>query len=209
MVVLPFPPRVAWSVSSRNSALGLDDCPRLKVEKNFLARIAGSPRGCKQGAPALAKGGEAPLVLRAWRSEEVLPPSLGAAGAIILPSKSLFLALESLADPKHVPVRMPQMHLAHVPRHIRRRKRHIQSSLDAPPVNLVDVLYPHGHPRAFVASLVSVHLKRGAVLSPAASSLRAFAKKNLALARTHRPKGRRRSPVPAPLPAPLLKPGEA
>ncbi len=81
-----------------------------------------------------------------------------------------------------MPIRVPQVHLAYVPRHLGRRKRDIQPGGHALSIDLINVFYPHGHPGAFVGRLVSVRSKRGGIRPPAAPSLAAHAKKDLAFA---------------------------
>src|SRR5262249_25814452 len=95
---------------------------------------------------------------------------------------SLLLFRESPTHSKHMPVRMPQMHLAHIPRHVVRWKRHFDPSGDALLVNRVHILDPHGHPRALIRRFVSIHLKRRGIRSLPSSTLRAQTKENLALA---------------------------
>src|ERR1700739_2539161 len=88
----------------------------------------------------------------------------------LLPSALLFS--ESPADPKHVTIRVPQMHLAHVPRHVGRRERDVQPSGHALLVDRVHVLHPHRHPSAFVCAFVSTGAEgRGIRGSPSASSV--------------------------------------
>src|ERR1700719_1278740 len=113
------------------------------------------------------------------------------------------------ANSKHVPIRVSHVHLADIPRHVRRRKSDIQPSANALPVDLIHVVPPHRHPSALVARFVSILLKRSRIRSPAAPALRFQAKKNLDLARPHRPESRRRSPIPTFPPAPLRKPSKA
>src|SRR5260370_33259774 len=65
------------------------------------------------------------------------------------PKASFFrLALLALADPENVPVRMPHVHLADVPRHVGRRESDVQPGGHALSVHLVNVLHPHRHPHA-------------------------------------------------------------
>src|SRR5438270_13025073 len=105
-----------------------------------------------------------------------------------------------------MPVRMPDVHLADIPRHVRRRKRYIQPSSNALPVHLIHIVHPHRHPRALIVFLISVRLKRSRVRSFSPPTLRSSAKTNLHLARTHRPEHSRRSPTPQLLPPPLPNP---
>src|SRR5436309_478082 len=106
-------------------------------------------------------------------------------------------------------VRVAEVHLADVPGHVGWRKSDIQASGRALPVNLVNVVHPDRHPRAFVGRLVSVRSKRGSVRPLASTALASLAKKDLALAGANRAESRRRAPVPAFFPAPFLEPGEA
>jgi hypothetical protein len=101
------------------------------------------------------------------------------------------------------------MHLAHVPRHVRWRKSDVQPRSHALPVDLVHIVHPHRHPHTLVGRFVSVSSKRENIRSLAPASLPSQAKKNLAFTRPHRPKRRRRPPIPALLPAPLRKPRKA
>jgi len=71
---------------------------------------------------------------------------------------SLFLFPNPLTYAKHMPIRMPQMHLSHFPRHVMRRKRHIQPRRNAFPMHRIHIFHPHGHPRTFVARFVPIHL---------------------------------------------------
>ncbi len=91
-------------------------------------------------------------------------------------------ALNASADPEYVPVRVPEVHLADVPRHVGRRESDIQPGGHALSVDLINVVHPHGHPSAFVGGLVSVWSKRGGIRPPAAAPLASLAKKDLAFA---------------------------
>jgi hypothetical protein len=115
----------------------------------------------------------------------------------------------ALTDPKYVPVRVPHVHLADVPRHVSRWESDVQPGGHAVSVNLVDVVHPHRHPHAPVDSFVSARSKRGGVRPLAAAPLSPLAEKDLAFARPDRPESPRRSPVPALPPAQLLEPCEA
>jgi hypothetical protein len=101
------------------------------------------------------------------------------------------------------------MHLARVPRHVRRRKCDVQPRSHALPVHFVHIVHPHRHPHTLVGRFVSVSSKRENIRSLATASLPSQAKKKLAFARPHCPKRRRRPPIPALLPAPLRKPRKA
>src|SRR5207248_1874 len=128
----------------------------------------------------------------------------------------LSLFFQSFANPKHVTIRVPQMHFAHAPRHVGRREGNVEPCRHAVLVNRVHVLHPHGHPRAFVCALVSVRAEGGDVRASSAASLASLAQKNLAASGAHCPERRftlsvagGRRPVPALPPAPLLEPRKA
>src|SRR5437899_1390649 len=91
-------------------------------------------------------------------------------------------ALNAPADTKYMSVRVPQVHLADIPRHVGRWESHIEAGGHALFVNLINVIHPHGHPSTFVSRLVSVRSKCGGVRSPASAALPSLAKKNLAFA---------------------------
>ena len=80
----------------------------------------------------------------------------------------LLFGLESPADPEHVAIRMAEVHLADVPRHIGGRECDLQPGGHALLVHLVHVVHPDRHPDALVALFVSVLLKRGGVCAAAA-----------------------------------------
>src|SRR5579859_206743 len=120
---------------------------------------------------------------------------------------SVVFLLESLADPKDMPIRMAKVHLPDMPRHVRRRKRHLQPGRDALFVQLVHVLHPSRHPNPLIAPLVVVLLKGRRVRATTATSLCPLAKKDVGLfARTNCAEGWRLSPVPQLFPSPLFKP---
>src|SRR5712692_6095389 len=50
-----------------------------------------------------------------------------------------------------MPVRVPHVHLADVPRHVRRRESDVQPGGHALSMNLVNVLHPHRHPHSLSA----------------------------------------------------------
>src|SRR5207245_8495460 len=87
------------------------------------------------------------------------------------------ILFEFRSHAKDVTVRVPQVHLTKVPRHVGRRKSHFDIRGDALAVNFVDVVHGHAQPRAFFPS----------------STLPVDAEKNLAFAGLHRSKVRRRS----------------
>src|SRR5437899_5336002 len=103
---------------------------------------------------------------------------------------------------------MSHVHLPDIPRHVSRRKRHLEPCCQALSVNFINVLHPHRHPYALVPFFVSIILERSRVLAPAAASLCSLTQKNLACTGTRGTKPWRRAPVPELLPSPLLKPCE-
>jgi hypothetical protein len=131
----------------------------------------------------------------------------------ILPEaqSSLFLrpALTALADPKYVAVRVAQVHLPDVPRHIGRWESNVQPGGHALRVDLVNIFYPHRHPDAFVGGFVSDGSKGGGIRASASASLTSLTEKDFAFAGPDCSESRRSSPIPTLPPAPLLKPSEA
>src|SRR5262245_32610465 len=99
------------------------------------------------------------------------------------------------------------MHLADVPRLVRRGHGDLDSFLETMPIDGVDVVHPDGHPATLVARLALALRRRQRALPTAA--LRALAEEDLALAGADGPERRRAAPVETLLPAKLLKPGEA
>src|SRR2546425_852518 len=90
--------------------------------------------------------------------------------------------LDALADSEDVPIRVPYVHLADVPRHVGRWESNVQPSGHALTVDFVNVVNPHRHPHALVGHFISVRRERRNVRTPAVASLRALAKKDLAFA---------------------------
>lgn len=123
--------------------------------------------------------------------------------------RQLQSSLKALADAKYVPVRVTQVHLAYVPRHVSRRESDVQPSGHALFVDLLNIVHPDGHPRALVGRFLSLRSKRGSVCPSASTALASLTKKDLAFTGAHRSESRRRAPVPALFPTPLLEPGKA
>src|SRR4029079_15918508 len=120
----------------------------------------------------------------------------------------LFLAFDPLADPEDVAVGMPHVHLAHAPRHVRRRPSDGESLSDAVRVHRVDVVDPDRHPHALLLAVVAVGAERPLHRAPPASALAVLAEEDLARARAHAAEPWRIAPVPDLLPAELLEPFE-
>ena len=85
----------------------------------------------------------------------------------------------AFADSKHMPIRMTNMHLADLPRHVGRRESDIQSSGNALSMDLINVVHPNRHPRALVGNFIAIWSKRRGVRPLAAASLAIPAKKDL------------------------------
>src|SRR5689334_4402636 len=88
----------------------------------------------------------------------------------------------TLADSKYVPVRVPHMHLADAPGHVSGRESDVQPGSQALSMDLVNVVHPDGHPRAFVGRFVPVWSKCGCVRPSATATLASLTKKDLASA---------------------------
>src|ERR1700756_1877541 len=70
------------------------------------------------------------------------------------------LSLDALADAEDVTVRVPHVHLSHMPRHVRGRKGDLQSTGTTLSVDIVDIVHEYRHPHALVSLLISVGAKR-------------------------------------------------
>ena len=92
------------------------------------------------------------------------------------------LILSALTDPKYMSVRVPHVHLAHVPRHVGRWPGDFQSLFLAVTIDAVDVVDPHRHPHALVSCLITIGAERGLRRSPSPPTLPALAEEDLGLA---------------------------
>src|SRR5256885_1561030 len=119
----------------------------------------------------------------------------------------LFL-LDPLTDAEHVSVRMPHVHLPHVPRHVGWRPCHFESLLQAVAMDAVDIGDPDRHPDTLVSGLIAARAERRPRRTFAAATLTAFAKKDLGISREHAAESRRLAPVPSLFPSELLEPRE-
>src|SRR4030095_6024103 len=108
-----------------------------------------------------------------------------------------------------MPVRVPHTQPPPIPGHISWRPRHFETLLETVLVDGIDIVYPDRHPRTLVADLIAVGSECGFGVAFTSASLSIFAKEDFALARADGTKRRRTSPIPALLPAELLKPSEA
>ena len=98
------------------------------------------------------------------------------------------------------------VHLANVPRHVRRRPRDLKTLLKATPVDGVDVVDPDRHPRSLVSSIVTFWPDRLLESALAPTALGVLTQEDLALARANAPKVGGSAPIPRLLPPELLEP---
>src|SRR5260370_29261112 len=143
-----------------------------------------------------------------WERPRRVPCGIAISSRICRGTQASFI-FSALNDPKYVPVPVPHVNLADVPRHASRWESDVQAGGHAVSVNLVDVVHPHRHPHAPVDSFVSARSKRGGVRPLTAAPLTPLAEKNLGFARPDRPQSPRRSPLPALPPAQPPEPCEA
>src|SRR6266850_1860500 len=73
---------------------------------------------------------------------------------------NLSILFKRLADPEDVPIGMPHVHLARVPRMVRWRPGDFDALREAVLMDRVDVVDPDRHPDAFVSRLVAVLAER-------------------------------------------------
>src|SRR6185436_18284914 len=106
-------------------------------------------------------------------------------------------------------VRMPDVHLADVPGHVRGGPGDLDLLCFAVALDRVDVVDPDRHPDALVAALVALGAEGHQRLALAPPALPVLAEEDLAGAGADGAEGRRIAPVPGLLPAELLEPGEA
>ena len=83
-------------------------------------------------------------------------------------------------------IRVTDVHLANLPRHVGRWESNIQCGGHALSVDFVDVVHPNRHPHAVIGCFVSVIPKRGGIWSLAAPSLAPLAKEDLGFASSDR-----------------------
>src|SRR5688572_22143659 len=79
-------------------------------------------------------------------------------------------SLSALTNSEDVAVRMANVHLAHVPRHVGRRPGYLQSVSDTALVYRFDIFHRDHDPRALVTDFVSVRPEgdlRGSLAAPA------------------------------------------
>jgi hypothetical protein len=79
-----------------------------------------------------------------------------------------------------MPVRMPNVHLADMPRHVGRGESDIQPSGNALSMDLINVVHPNRHPCALVGNFISIWPKRRGVRPLASASLASLTKEYLA-----------------------------
>ena len=112
----------------------------------------------------------------------------------------------SLADSKHVAIRMTNVHLADIPWHVGWRPCDIETLFNAMPVNSIDIVDPDGHPYAFVCAFVAGGSERHCVIASSSPALSTFAEKDLAFSGADAAKARRIAPVPSLRPSEFFKP---
>src|SRR5688572_1825913 len=112
-------------------------------------------------------------------------------------------------DPEDMSIRMPYVHLAHVPRHVRRRPGHLEALFRAMSVHGIHVVHPDRHPHSPVCRVVAVAAEGHGKGASSAASLSVVAEKDLAIAGADATEFRRLAPVPRSLPSQLLEPREA
>src|SRR5438094_526517 len=103
-------------------------------------------------------------------------------------------------------VGMSHVHFPHVPRHVRRRPRHLDALLNALFIDGIHVLDPPTHPAAFVLRLVLETSEGARVLPFPASALAAATHKDLARTGANGAKSRRVAPAPHLFPPQLGEP---
>src|SRR4030095_14976334 len=87
---------------------------------------------------------------------------------------SLFI-LNPLGDSEHMPVWVPHMHLANIPRHVGRRPSDLESVLNAAFVNGVNIADPNRHPHPLVGRFVAFRTERHLDRTPATTTLTVLA----------------------------------
>src|SRR5262249_52778996 len=115
--------------------------------------------------------------------------------------------IKTLADTKHVPVWMTNMHLTHVPRHVRRRKRHFEARSDTARMHSLHIIHEDRHPHALVLIVVTIRAKRVWKRAPAAAALSVQAQEDRKFVSPHAAEIRRGPPLKALFPPKLFKPG--
>src|SRR5215475_3580114 len=96
----------------------------------------------------------------------------------LAPRQSLTLLLffaDALANSEYMPVRMPHVHLANIPLHVRRRPSNVETLFQATLVNSINVVHPNRYPRSLVCAFISKRTERHLVVALASAALAAFA----------------------------------
>ena len=89
---------------------------------------------------------------------------------------------EALADAKDMPIGVPDMHFADVPRHVRGREGDVEASGNALFVHGIDIFHPQRHPNAIVGGFDVLNGQCGGVGAFAATTLGSMAQEDFALA---------------------------
>src|SRR5260370_29058061 len=108
-----------------------------------------------------------------------------------------------------MPVGVADVHLAHVPGHVRRRPGHLEPLRQTSLVDRIDVFDPDRHPHTFVSELVAFRSEGRHGWTPAAPALTVLAEEDLALPRADAAERWRIAPFPSLRPPQLLEPREA
>src|SRR5438132_8935638 len=155
---------------------------------------------CKPGTRA---GCQEPIGRRAGllklANDGALPPPLSP--AYWRRARRLLRLPNSPADSEDVPVWVPHVHLANMPRHVGGRPGDFKTLLEAALVDGVHIVHPDGHPHALVGSVIPLRTERHLDSALAPATLGVLAQENLACAGADARKRGGTAPVPGFLPA--------
>ena len=116
---------------------------------------------------------------------------------------------EAAADSEDVAVRVANMHLADMPRHVCGRPGDFQVLIDTATVDGIDIVDPDGHPDALVDRVVADGTEGRCDGAPPPATLAALAQQDFAVAGMDTAEVRWLTPIPALLPPQPLEPGQA
>ena len=119
------------------------------------------------------------------------------------------LKVDSPADPKHMSVGVPHVHLPDAPWLVGGRVGDLETGLQDGLMNTVYVVHPKRHPYALVRRVRTGRPRRDRQVAAPSTTLPALAKKDFTPSRSHRSEARRISPVPELPPAEEPEPLEA
>ena len=83
----------------------------------------------------------------------------------------LLLFLDAPADAEYMSVGVTNVHFANVPLHVCWRPRHVETLVETPLVDGVDVIYPDRHPNAPFRFVGTIRAKRHFSVAPSAAAL--------------------------------------